>query len=185
MSSNRINSNYAKALLMLAEDRGQGDRVADDMRRVGEVCAASRELGVVFANPTVPHERKAGIVQELFGGEVSEETLAFLHFVVRKNRSVHLKGISDAYLMQWRERRGIVLSELTTHQPITDEAREEVKKLVAGYTGKQVELQALTDERMLGGFKLEFGHNMYDARLRTKIRKLRMEFAKNEYESKL
>ena len=38
---------------------------------------------------------------------------------------------------------------------------------------------------MLGGFKLEFDHNMYDARLRTKIRKLRKAFSENEYESKL
>ena len=38
---------------------------------------------------------------------------------------------------------------------------------------------------MLGGFKLEFNHNMYDARLRTKILKLRKEFSKNIYESKL
>jgi hypothetical protein len=38
---------------------------------------------------------------------------------------------------------------------------------------------------MLGSFKLEFDNKMYDARIRTKIRKLRMAFAKNEYESKL
>ena len=60
-----------------------------------------------------------------------------------------------------------------------------MKELVEKYTGKKVELHAHTDERMLGGFKLEFNHNMYDARLRTKILKLRKEFSKNIYESKL
>ena len=53
------------------------------------------------------------------------------------------------------------------------------------HTGRKVELQDRTDARMLGGFKLEFDHNMYDARIRTKIRKLRREFARNDYESKL
>ena len=72
-----------------------------------------------------------------------------------------------------------------THQPTDESADKAVTELVEKYTGKKVELHARTDERMLGGFKLEFNHNMYDARLRTKILKLRKEFSKNVYESKL
>lgn len=185
MNSYRINLNYAKALFMLAEERVHGDIVAEDMRLVGKVCGENRELGVVFANPTIPSAKKLALVKGLFEGRVSEDTLAFLNFVVKKSRSVHLRGISEAYLTLWREARGIVLSELVTHQPVDDEARRGVMAVVSAYTGKQVELNDHTDVHMVGGFKLEFDHNMYDARLRTKLRKLRMEFAKNEYESKL
>lgn len=185
MSNYRINTNYAKALFMLATDMEVVDRVADDMRLVGEVCSASHELVVVFANPTIRFDRKVAIAEALFAGKVSEVTLAFLRFVVRKKRSVNLQGISEAYLGLYRDHKGIVLSDLVTHQPVDDTARDTVTRLVAGYTGKQVELHSHTDSNMLGGFKLEFNHYMYDARLRTKIRKLRAEFAKNDYESKL
>ena len=185
MNNYRINTNYAKALFLLAGDRGQADRVADDMRLVAQVTAENHELAVVFANPTLRHDKKTAIIQALFADRVCAETMAFLTFVVRKNRSVNLNGISNAYLDIYREARGIVLSDLVTHQPIDDSARSEVTKLVAQYTGKQVELHDRTDARMLGGFKLEFDHNMYDARIRTKIRKLRLAFANNEYESKL
>lgn len=185
MNDYRINTNYAKALLSLAEERGAADRVADDMRTVEAVCAESRELVVVFANPTVPHDKKAAVVRALFGGHVSDETMAFLLFVVKKNRSVNLRGISGSYLEQWRQMRGIILTDLVTHQPIDDTARTTVTQMVAAHTGKTVELHDRTDSHMLGGFKLEFDHNMYDARIRTKIRKLRLEFAKNDYESKL
>lgn len=185
MNNYRINTNYAKALFLLASDRGRADEVANDMRLIGHVTAENRELGVVFANPTVRGDKKAAIMQDLFGAHVSEETMAFLRFVVRKNRSVNLRGISDAYMELFRVARGIVLSDLVTHQPIDDTAREEVTRMVAEYTGKQVELHDRTDAKMLGGFKLEFDHKMYDARIRTKIRKLRLAFANNEYESKL
>ena len=185
MNSYRINKNYAKALFLLATDRGQADRVAEDMKLVGQVCAENRELNVVFANPTIRSDRKNAIVEDLFTGLVSDETLAFLRFVVRKNRTVNLHGISSAYLEQYRESKGVVLSELVTHRETDEEAKAFVERLVAEYTGKQVELHTFTDPHMLGGFKLEFDHNMYDARLRTKILKLRKEFAKNEYESKL
>ena len=81
--------------------------------------------------------------------------------------------------------QGIVLSELVTHRETDDSAKDYVRRIIEEYTGKQVELHTTTDPHMLGGFKMEFDHNMYDARLRTKIMKLRKEFAKNDYESKL
>lgn len=185
MNSYRINTNYAKALIMLASEVDSIDRVADDMRLVGEVAAANRELSAVFTNPVVKSDKKAAILKELFVDRVCEATMAFLVFVVRKNRTANLRGISEAYLEQWRNERGIVLSDLVTHQPIDDSAREMVIRLVGEFTGRTVELHDRTDARMLGGFKLEFDHNMYDARIRTKIRKLRREFARNDYESKL
>ena len=185
MSNYRINTSYAKALFMLASDRCQADRVADDMRLVESVASGTHELGVVFANPTVPYDKKTAIVEELFNGAVCEETMAFLRFVVKKNRSVNLRGICKAYLALYRDSKGIVLGELVTHQETDDSAKSFVKRLIEEYTGKQVELHAAIDPNMLGGFKMEFDHNMYDARLRTKILKLRKEFAKNEYESKL
>lgn len=185
MNNYRVNINYAKALFMLATDRQQADRVADDMRLVGSVVADNRELGVVFSNPTIPYDRKTAIVEDLFSAAVCDETMAFLRFVVKKHRSVNLRGISEAYLDLYRDSKGVVLGELVTHRETDESAKEYVRRLIEEYTGKQVELHATTDARMLGGFKMEFDHNMYDARLRTKILKLRKEFAKNEYESKL
>lgn len=185
MTSYRINTNYAKALLMLATDRQDVDRVADDMRMVSQVTAENHELSVVFANPVLPADKKASIVRELFTDHVCDTTMAFLVFLVRKNRSVNMHGVSEAYLDMWRDVKGIVLSNLSTYQPVDEEARKLVTQMVQDYTGRHVELHEDTDAQMLGGFKLEFDHKMYDARLRTKIRKLRQEFAKNDYESKL
>ncbi len=185
MNDYRINISYAKALLMTAEEKSVSDRVFEDMRRVYAVCKENRVLTAVFANPVIRPDRKAAIVRDLFGESCDEVTMAFLLFVVKKNRSVNLRGISDAYLSLYRESRGIVLADLVTHQPTDATASETVKQMVEKYTGKKVELNARTDERMLGGFKLEFDHNMYDARLLTKLLKLRKEFSKNVYESKL
>ena len=155
------------------------------MRLVGSVMAENHELAVVFANPVIKQDKKQAIVRDLFAEHVCEATMAFLLFVVRKNRSVYLRGISDSYLQMYRDEKGIVLSDLVTHQPIDDNARRLVTEMVAAYTGKTVELHDRTDPKMLGSFKLEFDGKMYDARIRTKIKRMRVEFAKNEYESKL
>lgn len=185
MSTYRINTHYAKALILLSEETGTMDRVSEDMRLVERVCAENRELNVIFSNPVIPKDKKLAIVKELFGERVCEATMAFLLFVTRKNRSVNMRGIAGSYIEMYREKKGIILSDLVTHQPIDDVARKMVTEMVEAYTGKSVELHDRTDPKMLGCFKLEFDNKMYDARIRTKIRRMRIEFAMNEYESKL
>ena len=185
MNDYRINNNYAKALFILADDLSIQERVADDMRLVKQVCDENHVLNTIFANPTIKESKKVAVVESLFKDSVSEPTMLFLTFVVRKNRSINLKGISESYLGRYRDSRGIVKTDFVTAIDIEPEARQMVSDIVGRYTGKSVELNATVDSRMLGGFTMMFDNNMYDARIRTKIQKLRKEYSKNIYESKL
>ena len=185
MQDYRININYAKALFMLAGDRGEQELVAIDMRLVHQVSSQNRELNVIFRNPEIKMSKKAAIVRDLFAEHVSTTTLAFLDFVVHKNRSVNLRGISSSYLDLYRESHNIVLSELVTAEEVDQSITDLVSQTIARHTGKEVELVTKTDPRIIGGFAMQFNNNIYDARLSNKLRKLRQQFEKNVYESKL
>lgn len=185
MNDYRINQSYAKAMLLLAQELGCTTEVRQDMELVRSVCAENRELGVVFSNPSIPQAKKSAILRELFAPHVQRATLAFLDFVVRKRRAVNLKGIAAAYVEQYCDANNIVRADMVTRLDITDEAIDRMAALVADYTHKQVELHHTTDHHMLGSFKLTFDNKMYDARIRTKIARLRAEFSRNDYESKL
>lgn len=185
MQDYRININYAKALFTLAGETGQQEEVAKDMRLVHEVCSENRVLAVVFSNPVVKEDKKVGILHDLLGERVCRLTSAFLAFVVKKRRSVNLKGISGAYLELYRESRGIVLSNLTTAVEADEELKEAVRATIGKYTGHSVELDATVDANAIGGFSMSFDNKMYDARISTMLEKLHREFARNDYESKL
>lgn len=185
MNDYRINTNYAKALYLLASDLGCSEEVRHDMELVGQVCDENRELSVVFSNPAIRQDKKKAILHDLFAEHIHQATLAFLDFVVHKRRMLNLKGIAAAYVELYCEQNDIVRADMVTRLPITDEAVVRMAKLVEDYTHKQVELNHTTDHHMLGSFKLTFDNKMYDARIRTKIARLRAEFARNDYESKL
>lgn len=185
MNDYRINQNYAKALLLLATDLECTQEVRADMALVEQVCAENRELTAVFANPAIRQDKKDAILRDLFAAHVQKATMAFLSFVVRKRRTVNLKGMSAAYQEQYCEANNIVRADMVTRLPITDEAVNRMAQMVENYTHKTVELNHRTDHHMLGSFKLTFDNKMYDARIRTKIARLCAEFAKNDYESKL
>lgn len=185
MQEYRINTNYAKALFGLADSTNEQERVNKDMQLVYEVCAENRELNAVFDNPEINSGKKAGIVAALFEEHVCKTTMAFLIFVVKKKRCVNLKGISEMYINLYRDSRGIVLSRLTTAKPVDEPVKVLVSEAIGNYTHKQVELESRTDPKVIGGLMIEFGNNMYDATIATRLAKLRREFAENVYESKL
>ena len=170
---------------MLADEMQEQEQVSADMRLVNSVCVENRELNVVFRNPEVKSPKKMAIVDDIFGASVCKTTMAFLHFVVRKKRSVNLKGISASYLDLYRESRGIVLSRITTAEPVDETISTLVTKVIADYTHKEVELVKKTDPKIIGGLAMDFDNRMYDARISTYLMKLRHAFEENVYESKL
>ncbi len=185
MEDYRINTNYAKALFLVAAETNQLDAVNDDMRLVYSVCNENRTLNVVFANPVIREGKKVAILQDLFASRVSKVTMLFLSFVVRKRRAVNLRGISNAFIELYRKDRNIMLTELVTASEPDSAILDTVSKVIGEYAHKEIELHNKVDQSILGGFSIAFDNNMYDARLSTQIAKLHKEFSKNVYESKL
>lgn len=185
MEDYRINTNYAKALFLVAADTGQLDDVCQDMRLVNKTCADNHMLNVVFANPIIREDKKIAILKDLFESKVSKVSMLFISFVVKKRRTINLKGISNAFIELYRKEKNIVLSHLVTATPVDDSALQMVKKTVGDYTGKEVEMDAQVQPDIIGGFSVSFENNMYDARISTAVAQLRKEFSRNVYESKL
>ncbi|MBR3828362.1 MAG: ATP synthase F1 subunit delta [Bacteroidales bacterium] len=185
MENYRVNTNYAKALFLVAGDTDQLDAVNDDMRLVADTCAENHILSTVFANPVIPEHRKMAVLQDLFAARVSKVSMLFMDFVVRKRRSVNLRGIANAFVQLYRDHKGIVLSHLVTATPASEEVKKAVCQKVGAVTNKTVELETEVDPSILGGMSIAFDGNMYDARISTAVAELRREFSKNVYESKL
>ncbi|MBQ9545837.1 MAG: ATP synthase F1 subunit delta [Bacteroidales bacterium] len=185
MDNYRINKNYAKALFLLSAETGVQERVAADMRLVNDVFVENRELHIIFSNPVIKQSKKVAIVEDLFGERVSPLSKLFLAFVVRKNRAVNMRGISSMFLDMYRESRGVVLADLATSYAVDDDVLAMVGELVGHASGKNVEVNAHVDPRIIGGFVVKFDNKMYDTRIRTMIADLRKQFSANEYESKL
>lgn len=185
MNAYKINSNYAKALFLLAYDLNQLDSCYDDMCLVHKVCDENRELHVVLGNPVIKVDRKLAILTDIFHDHVCGTTMAFLHFVTRKNRAVNLKGIAASFEELYCDHNNIVRAKMLTACEVDGDNLNRIRGIIENFTHKTVQLDAQTTDKMLGSFYLVFDNYLYDARLRTKIAKLRNEFSKNDYESKL
>jgi F-type H+-transporting ATPase subunit delta len=185
MSEIRIASRYAKSLLTLAVERGSLEETRKDIDLFIKVCEENRDFVLLLRNPIVQKSKKSTIINEIFSDKVSELTLAFLSIIVRKGREKFLPQIAEAFITLYNEHKGIIKAEVTTTFALTEDLRNEVKKVVREISGKTVSLTEVIDESIIGGFIIKVGDRQIEDTISSKLNVLRREMTQNHYEKQI
>lgn len=178
MSENKAASRYAKSLIDLATERNALEIIKNDMVLLEQVINQNPELEAILNNPIVPLDKKAGILENVFGSKVNELTSAFYKLVVSKGRSAILFGTSKAFIAQYNALKGIVTANVTSATALTAESRAEIVAIVKKEIGaNEVVLKEKVNEKLIGGFILKVGDKQFDASISSGLSKLKKEFA--------
>jgi len=182
MSVGRIASRYAKSLIDLATEKGIADDVLTDMETMNKAIE-SRDFELLLQSPIVSGEKKKEILDAIFKNKVSTLSLDFFKGAVDKGREPYLDAIADEYILQYRSQKGISSVTLTTAKELSTEALEGIKSKLnaSSNTDKNIELNTIVDEKLLGGFIVQFGDRRYDASVANKLQNLKKEFDTNLY----
>jgi len=182
MKETRVALRYAKSLISLAEERNILEQVKGDMQTIMAVCEENPDLTEMLKSPVVKPNKKAVVLNEIFGKEVCELSLAFINIVVEKRREAILAAIASSFMDLYNELKNIVKATVVTASAITDDIRTQVLaqlKLVAG--DAEVLLEERVDETIIGGFVLRIGGREFNASIANKLQKLKREFVSNPY----
>lgn len=178
----RVSTRYAKALIDLSVERGQLEKVYEDIQGFIEIYK-NREFANMLQSPIVRGDKKQKIFDAIFGGKVEDTTKAFFDIIIKKGREPELSDIANSFVEQYKAIKHISTVTLTTATPATDDMIAAIKaKLEASdeIDGK-VDLQTKVDADLIGGFVLRFGDKLYDASIANQLKELRKDFSKNAY----
>ncbi len=164
---------YARALLGAAAKAGAADEI---LRQLGEIVdtaiRVSRPLAAVFASPRIDEEEKVRVIQRLFGDQVHPLLLNFLKVMARRGRLRYLTAVRNAAVAQHDELLGRVVAEVRTAVPLSDDLRDEVSGQISQRLGKQVRLQEVIDDSLLGGMVIRIGDTVFDSSVAGRIEKI-------------
>lgn len=178
MSENKAASRYAKSLIDLSTERNAFEEIKNDMVLLEQVIGENHELEAILKNPIVPLDKKAGILDNLFGNKVNEVTRAFFKLVVSKGRSGILFETSKAFIAQYNAIKGIVTAYVTSATELTAESRAEIVSIVKRESGaNKVVIKEKVDDELIGGFILKVGDRQFDASIASSLSKLKKELA--------
>lgn len=170
-------SRYAKSLIDLSNEQNALEALKNDMVLFEEVVDSHSELEAILKNPIVPLDKKAGILDSVFGDKVHQITKSFLKLVVNKGRAGILFETAKQFIRQYNLIKGIVTAEITSAIALTDENRNEIITLVKKELGaNEVSLKEKVDANLIGGFILKVDDKQFDASIASGLNKLKRTF---------
>lgn len=182
MLNPRLAARYAKSLVDLAIEKDQLDALKPEVDLVLKFFEVSPEFKTIMRSPVIHGDKKKAMLREAGKGRFNPLMRGFMELLINKGREKILPEIFEAFNEQYNAVKGIHQVKITTAQPMSAELRAEILgKFKADTKLEKIELTEVVDEKIIGGFVLEYHNNLVDTSIQTKIRRLRQDFRRNDY----
>jgi F-type H+-transporting ATPase subunit delta len=166
---------YATALFELADQEKSLDKVAEDLRALGQMIDSSTDLQRLLRSPVISRQdqgKALAVLAEKAG--LGPLTKRFLGVVAENRRLFALKDVISSYLALLAGRRGESTAQVVSAKALSDRQMGDVKAALKRAVGNDVAVEAKVDPNLLGGLVVRVGSRMVDSSLRTKLQRLRL-----------
>ena len=141
-----IAERYAAALFELADEKGELDRVAGDLKSLRAMLAESADLRRLIASPVTNRADLYKAVAALASRAGLCETVAhFLGVLVHNGRLFTLGAAINAYLAQLAARRGELTAKVSSATPLTEAQVTAVSAALKRALGSTASLEPTVD----------------------------------------
>jgi F-type H+-transporting ATPase subunit delta len=169
-----ISRRYARALLEVALESGQGDRILAELEALATEIDAARDLRILLESPIFARSQRREVLAAVAErARLTKTTHDFLMLLVDRDRTALLRQIVRIYRDLADEAAGRVRATVTSPLPLSEAETSELEGALATATGKTVALSTELDPALLGGLVARVGDRVYDGSLKTQLERLR------------
>lgn len=151
-----------RALLGVAESRGELDDVEDELFRFGRVLDREPELNTLLTDPNGPVDKRVGLLDGLLDGKVKPTTRSLLEQAVRSPRGRALDQAATELAELAAARRDRYIARVRTAFALSQEQEQRLVERLTSMYGRQMSLQVELDEDLIGGLVVEVGGELID-----------------------
>lgn len=177
MGNIKAASRYAKALLDLAIENNQLDKLQEDMASLKLTVNGSKELADLLKSPIVKGDQKEAALKAIFAKDFSDLGIKYISTLVSNNREALLPEISTQFQALFEAHNNIVTAEVTSAIALDSIQKEKVLSLIK-HDGK-INLIEKVDASLIGGFIIRVGDKQIDASIAKKFKDLKKEIILN------
>ncbi|MGB0887657.1 MAG: ATP synthase F1 subunit delta [Vicingaceae bacterium] len=182
----KVASRYAKSLLKIAIDENSLEDLHKDMVLVNDVCVNNKELTLLLQSPIIKTDKKTAIMNEIFGGKISQIATSFIAIIISKKREGILGDIAASFIETYKNHKNIKTAQVTSAVPLSQDQKDKVVAMLkASSKTEVVDLNEIIDPTIIGGMIVRVGDKQIDESIKRKLTNLEMEFDDNLYISEL
>jgi F-type H+-transporting ATPase subunit delta len=168
-----VSKTYGEALFEAAEESGKISELTEEIVQLESILSENPDFQKLMLHPGIPKQEKLKIVEEVFGGKVSDELAGFFRIVVENERYKELPSILSYFEAKVKEISGIGVAYVTTAVELPQARKAEVQaRLLETTSYNKMEMHYDTDTALIGGMVIRIGDRVVDSSIRTKLNDL-------------
>jgi F-type H+-transporting ATPase subunit delta len=179
----KLSKVYAQAGLDAAGDSNAQQSLMDELNSVlTEVLAKFPDVEKIFSSALVSDEDKAGIIDRVFGKNLSPTALNFLKVIAKHGRLGILRSIIRSANGLWQQRKNQIAVTLELAHQIEDSLQQHMIDVIGQRLGKTPLVTVEINPELIGGFIVRAGDRVLDASVRTNLERARQEMVAKSIE---
>lgn len=165
---------YARAIMDVAGSPAKANELRGELMRFADALRSSSELREFYANPAIDEQAKIAVTKRLASKmKASELAGRTLEVLVSHHRINDIDGIVAALTAYVNKALGVAVAEVRSAKNLGPDEIRDLADTLSKKVGKKVELDIRTDPKLLGGFVVKIGSEIWDASVQGKINKFR------------
>lgn len=147
---------------------GEAGRLEDEVFAVGRLIQANPELRDALSDPARNRADKADLIKGLLGDKVLPATVALVQQSLSGSHRTVAVALA-AYQKVAAEVRGQGVATVRVARPLADAERERLAGVLARSYGHDVHLNVIVDPEVIGGIRVEIGHDVIDGTVSSRL----------------
>ncbi len=164
---------YAAALFDLAHEAGRIREVGDELAEVVRLSEQEPGFGRFLESVIIEEDARAGSLEAIFRGKLSDEVLNTLQVMNRHGRAGLVKALLRAYVLRQEHEARQIEVVVTSAVPLDASQQQDVTRLAREISGREPLIEYRVEADILGGLVLRIGEYRYDSSLRQRLRTAR------------
>ncbi len=177
MSNSNIAKRYAYAFFSYINEshKSSADKIWQELSCISNLYYESDDFKNIIKNPTINSEEKIAIFSSLQKShKLSDELFKFITLLIEKKRLIFLPDI-DKFIKEFiMAEENKIEAEVTFAKEADSSIKNEIIKKLEKVTGKNIVLKEKIDPAVIGGVKVKFGSNLFDATIKGQLDKLKI-----------
>lgn len=168
-----ISSEYAKALFMLALEKGCSNEYKDALEIVGEAFETNPVYKDFLSTFSIPLEERLKGIEEAFKGAIPTDVLSFLKVLCENKHISEVSVCIEQYIAMHNEVSKISNARVTSALELTKEEKQTLKEKLEKKSGHNMIIEYIVDEGILGGLIVEVDGKIMDSSLKKHLKDIK------------
>jgi F-type H+-transporting ATPase subunit delta len=172
-----VGKQYAQALLDAAQAAGHLKTIHSDMDTLGALLKEDVDLNLLMTNPSISIDKKAALLNQIsVSGSFNQISTNFLNLILDKGRIDCIVEMVEAFEGLYFQLKHTQVAVVKSSVALEEEQHFLIAKKIQELTrSKMVTVKRVVDEKLIGGFIVEYGSCQIDLSVRGALDRMRNE----------